>query len=238
MKTQVITALLAATAATLTFGAIAPSASASGLVPQQEGEIDVGLGCLDASACITLDPIFQSITSLTDSTTDSPSRLFVDNFDTSNTYGDGLIKFGTKDAGTTHDGFWFRPSEATETEENGQLEVGTFEFTFSKVLSDLTIDFFDTESRNSTGVLKINGVDLASPDFVAKGSNSNIVSQTFTDVSSLVLKLGKDKDSGTGDGVNFQLSTSDSVDVPEPASLLGLMAVGAFGAATKLRKKS
>ncbi|MFP4006491.1 MAG: LEVG family PEP-CTERM protein [Spirulinaceae cyanobacterium] len=234
MKTQVITALLTA-ATSLTLGAIAPSASAFSLVPQQEGEIDVGLGCLDD--CITLDPIFESITSLTDSTTGSPSRLFVDNLATKNTYGGGLIKFGKGDAGTNHEGFWFRPSEATETEEKGQLEVGTFEITFSKMISELTIDFFDTETWNTTGVLAINGVDFASPNFVAKGSNSNIVSQTFTDVSSLILKLGKDYDRGTGDGVNFQLSSSDPVDVPEPASLLGLMAVGAFGA-TKLRKKS
>lgn len=235
MKTQVITALLATVATSFTLGAIAPSASAVGLVPQQEGEINVGLGCLDD--CITLDPIFKSIVSLTDSTTGSPSRLFVDNLATKNTYGGGSIQFGKGDAGTNHEGFWFRPSEATETEENGQLEVGTFEITFSSILSELTIDFFDTETWNTTGVLAINGVDLASPDFVAKGSNGNIVSQTFTDVESLVLKLGKDYTRGTGDGVNFQLSSSDPAVVPEPASLLGLLAIGAFGA-TKLQKKS
>lgn len=231
MKTQTITALLATTVASFTLGAIAPSASAFSFVPQQEGEVNVGLGCLDN--CIELDPIFANITSLTDSTTGSKSRLFVDNFDTNNSYGNGAIKFFTKDAGTNHEGFWFRPSEIAE--ENGQLEVGTFEFTFSSILSELTIDFFDTESFSTTGVLAINGVDLLSPDFVAKGSNGNIVSQTFTDVQSIVLKLGKDYASGTGDGVNFKLA-GEPAAVPEPASLLGLLAIGALGA-TKLRQK-
>ncbi|MEC4803011.1 MAG: LEVG family PEP-CTERM protein [Jaaginema sp. PMC 1079.18] len=232
MKTQVITALLATTVTTLTLGAIAPSAFAISFVPQEEGEIDVGLGCLNT--CITLDPIIENIVSLTDSTTGSKSRLFVDNFSTNNDYGNGLVKFFTTDAGTNHQGFWFRPSEVTE--ENGQLEVGTFEITFSNILSELTLDFFDTESWNTTGVLAINGVNLANPNFVASGSNGNIVSQTFTDVKSIVLKLGKDYASGTGDGVNFKLA-GEPAAVPEPASLLGLLAVGAFGA-TKLRKKS
>ncbi|MGB3694387.1 MAG: LEVG family PEP-CTERM protein [Spirulinaceae cyanobacterium] len=241
MNNQLLISLVAATATITTFSS---SALAGSLVPQKEGEINVGLGCidLDPNKCIEVSeiPFIKSIESLTDSTTGNRSRLFVDNLATANTYGSGTnaIKFKTKDAGTNPTDFWFRPSEHNEStgyaEEKGQLEVGTFSFTFTEILKELSVDFFDTESNSTTGIIAINGVNLASPDWVAKGADGNIVSQTFTNISSITLKLGQDYNGGTGDGVDFNLNKQD---VPEPTTLLSLLAVGLFGA-TSLGKAS
>ena len=214
-------------------------AFASDFTPRQHGEINVGLGCLDT--CIDAGSIFESIISLTDSTTQSRSRLFVDYFgegDERQSYGDGKVVLNTRDAGTNSLGFWFRPSEYNvetgENEERGQLEVGTYLLNFSQTLAELTIDYFDTESFNTTGVLAINGQRLDEPAYVAKGRNNNIFSQTFTNVSSIELKLGWDKPRGTGDGVNFRLSGEPAESVPEPASLLGLLTVA--GSSLLLKK--
>lgn len=217
----------------------APSALAAGFAPiAQEGEIDVGLGCLDSQQCFASSslPFIESITSLTDASTGSKSRLFIDNLSTKNQYGSS-VTLEKKDAGTNHQGFWFRPSEVTE--EKGQLEVGTFTFLFEDLLSNLTIDFFDTEFLNSTGVLAINGVDLSTPDWIAKGKNSSIASLTYQNVQSITLKLGNDTLQGTGDGVNFRFSNIEVADVPEPGTLIGLMGVGALGTlVTKRRSKT
>lgn len=235
MKFQFLTSLLAATA-TVATGALVAPASAFDFVPQQEGEVYVGLECYDG--CIELDPIFESIVSLTDASTGYTSRLFVDNFTTTNNYGNGAVKFGLKDAGTTHDGFWFRPSEYNANgtaEETGQLEVGTFQFNFSSVISELTIDFFDTESNPTTGAIAINGIAIE--DWLTKGGNSNIQSKTYYDVSSITLKLGNDTVSGTGDGVNFRMGGEPTEAVPEPASIVaGLLASAGFAAARKRAK--
>ncbi len=222
----------------------APSALAAGFAPiAQEGEIDVGLGCLDSQQCFSSSslPFIESIISLTDASTGSRSRLFIDSLSTKNQYGSS-VKLQKKDAGTNHQGFWFRPSEYDEatgqSEEKGQLEVGTFTFLFEDLLSSLTIDFFDTEFLNSTGVLAINGVDLSTPDWIAKGPNSNIASLTYQNVQSITLKLGNDTVKGTGDGVNFRFSNIEVAEVPEPGTLIGLMGVGALGAlVTKRRTK-
>ena len=173
-----------------------------------------------------------------DSTTGTQSRLFVDDVTGgSNTYTDGTdtVSFLPVDAGTNSTGFWYRPVDTDE--ENGQLEVGTFKFTFTQTLSELIIDFFDTERNNQTGVVSINGI--ATQDYVAKGPNSNVRTSTFYDVSTITLKLGYDDwtlingKENTGDGVNFRLA---SVAVPEPASILGLGVVAALGA-LGLRKR-
>ncbi|MEM6520286.1 MAG: LEVG family PEP-CTERM protein [Cyanobacteria bacterium P01_C01_bin.70] len=240
-------ASLGASAACL--AGMSTSASAMNFVPQQQGEINVGLGCLES--CITVDPIFESIVSLEDSTSGTQSRLFVDYFgdgDKTTTYGNGQskVKFKTKDAGTNSTGFWFRPSERQVlgqddagndifgTEEKGQLEVGTYLFNFSQTLEELTIDFFDTESWDTTGVLAINGQSLDNPDYVAKGRDGNVASQTFYNVTSLELKLGFDKAKGTGDGVNFRMSGVPAPQsVPEPAAALGLLAIAGLGLARK-----
>lgn len=218
-------------------GTMPLAASAIDFVPKQQGEINVGLGCLDT--CIDVGSIFESIVSLDDDTTQTKSRLFVDYFgmdDVEQSFGQGAntVVLRTRDAGTNASGFWFRPSEVEPdggNEEMGQLEVGTYRFNFARRLEELTIDFFDTESKNSTGVLAINGQAIATPDFVMKGEDGNIVSQTFTNVNSIELKLGLDRASGTGDGVDFRMSGIPSV--PEPAMIVGLMAIAGLG----LRRK-
>ncbi len=239
MKRQLLISLIATAATTATLSTFSANAFAGSLVPQKEGEINVGLGCIDTDPDKCIDPssipFIESIESITDSSTDARSRLFVDDFSTANTYGSGTnaIQFQIRDAGTNPNKFWFRPSE--HNEENGQLEVGTFKFTFTQALADLTIDFFDTESKNTTGVIAINGVELNSPEWIEKGNDGNIVSQTFFDITSITLKLGHDNNRGTGDGVDFNVS---SVDVPEPAALLSLLAVGLVGAASRSKKEN
>lgn len=233
MKTQLFNSLLAITTATLALGGLATQASAVNLTPQTEGEIDVGLGCIDPNQCLqtsdsNLFPFIDSIVSETDVTTGSRSRLFIDNRLTESKYGDNITLKGN-DAGTNHTGFWFRPSEYNESdgssEERGQLEVGTFTFNFSTIFEELTLDWFDTESTNTTGVTAINGI--AFEDWVPNGSDKNIFSQTFTDVESITLKLGNDKPNGTGDGVNFQMTGKPApVSVPEPTTLGSLAIVG------------
>jgi len=129
---------------TLATGLLAPAASAAtfDLVPPPEGEVDVGLGCFDNN-CVQLHTLIESIESLVDSTTGERSLLFVDNLLTANTYHDGDISFAAGDRGTNPDGLFFRPVAG---EEDGQLEIGTFEFHFTQTLDELQIDFFDVES--------------------------------------------------------------------------------------------
>ncbi|MGB0564078.1 MAG: LEVG family PEP-CTERM protein [Spirulinaceae cyanobacterium] len=241
MKTQLFSSLLAA-AATVATGVYATPALAFDFVPMEEGEIDVGLGCYDD--CIQLDPIFESIVSLTDSSSGSRSRLFVDNLATKSTYNNGGVEFKQKDAGTNQTGYVFRPSEYNEStgyaEEKGQLEVGTYTFNFSSVLSELTIDFWDTES-NGTGIMYLNGQDVrkAGGSWLAGGSNNNVQSKTFFDVSSITISFGNDTAGGTGDGVNFRMAGTPAPDAatPEPFSMIGAgLALGA-GALLKNRKK-
>ncbi|MEM8544530.1 MAG: LEVG family PEP-CTERM protein [Cyanobacteria bacterium P01_H01_bin.119] len=233
MKVISLLSFTSAIAATAAMATVAPSASAFDFTPQQTGEINVGLGCIDPNACIDPGSIFESIVSLEDSTTGSRSRLFVDYFGA----GDEVqkykqddktkVKFLTRDAGTTSDGYWFRPSEYNadgSNEEQGQLEVGTYQFNFAQELEELTIDFFDTERDGETGVLAINGQSIT-PNYVPKGKDGNIASQTFTNVNSIVIKFGWDKPNGTGDGVDFQLSGKPAPSVPEPATLLGFLAI-------------
>lgn len=244
MKRQLLTGLIATAATIATLGTFSSSASAASLVPQKEGEINVGLGCIDPDPdkCIDVNsmPFIESIESLTDATTGSRSRLFVDNLSTANTYGSGknAIQFKTKDAGTNPEAFWFRPSEHNEdtgyAEEKGQLEVGTFAFTFTEMLEELTVDYFDTESKKSTGIIAINGVALDDPYWVPKGKDSNIFSQTFFKVSSITLKLGKDHKRGTGDGVDFNINKHQ--DIPEPTTLLSLLTIGLLGAGLQRKK--
>ncbi|NEQ43222.1 MAG: PEP-CTERM sorting domain-containing protein [Leptolyngbya sp. SIOISBB] len=238
-KVSCITPILAASAIGL--GAIAPEAQATSLVPQQEGEVNVGLGTCLGSGCsyLTLDSIIQSVESLEDSSTGTKSRLFVDQAGTDNTYGG--IQFLSTDIGTS-DGsgdFWFRPVAmdqhgTTPLVENGQLEVGTFEFTFSQVLGDLTVNWFDTERSGGTSYTAFDAQgDTIATGTIAAGSNGNVQETTLTNVKSIILNLGERK-GRTGDGVNFQLDST--VAVPEPGLMMGLGAfalAGGFG----LRKR-
>jgi hypothetical protein len=242
MKATILKSVLTVATASMALSGFATQASAVGLTPNQEGEINVGVEVEDAEYLSNdLFPFIESIVSEVDETTGTKSRLFIDSFGTANGYAGG-VQLGTKDAGTNHEGFWFRPSEYVngESEEQGQLEVGTFTFNFNTVFEDLTINWFDTESSNTTGVTAINGVAVENPDWVTKGKDGNIFSQTFTNIESITLKLGNDTEGGTGDGVNFQLSGNPvPQSVPEPATLGGLAIVGlALAGRRKLQNRS
>lgn len=235
------------TAATVATGFMAPSASALSLVPQEEGEVDVGLGaCLSPSSetgdpCeyLELSSLIDSIESLVDDSTGTKSRLFVDKSGTLNTYGDGAVQFLPFDGGTPQEGYWFRPAAmmadgVTPLEENGQLEVGTFKFNFDETLETLTVRWFDTELEGGTSFI-VDGIFDSVSGVVPAGPDQNIYEQTFTNVSMLTLDLGENTEPGTGDGVDFQLETT--ADIPEPASTLGLGVLGLMGALS-LRKRN
>jgi len=226
-------------ASTVTAGLIAPSASALSLVPQAEGEVELtnindDLGGLVGPA-VTLPDLIASVESLANPDNVNPtfSRLFVDNLDTDNDY--GSIKFDSEQ-GTFPSGFWYRPSEGVEAQ--GQLEVGTFKFTFKEILPELTVRYFDTESSNTTGVPEFfadadtDGTIVGGVNPVPEGEDGNIYTQTWEDVSFITLKLGNDTPGGLGDGVDFQLET-----VPEPGTVLGLGTLAMAGG-LGLRKRN
>jgi hypothetical protein len=241
LKTLGVT--LAAGASSLLMGG---QAQAISLVPQAEGQIDVGSGCF--TTCITLNPLIASVQSLVDATTGTQSLLFVDDLATGvNSYNGGAIQFQAGDTGTTPTGYWFRPVEVESRgghEENGQLEVGTFRFNFAKTLKSLTVAYFDTESNNTTGVsnssgsfisvLGTDGTLVAGLNPISQNGQSNIQYQTWSNVNYITLKLGGDNVRwSTGDGVDFQLSA----DVPEPTSMASLALVGIAGGLGALRKR-
>lgn len=235
-------------AATLGFGifTLAPAANAASLTPSIEGEIKTDLGCISLANCIdttdsTQMPFTYSVKSLDyDNDNDGvgpkfgKSLLFADKRSTANNYDLG-ITFGTSDAGTnaSPDQIWLRPSARLEdgsTFENGQLEVGRFAFDFlGKTASMLTLDLFDVEDKNFTGVLKVNGVALASAMYATVGADPNNKRQrlTLTNVQSFEIQLGKPGPdsvfSNTGDGVLLQAS------VPEPGNVVSLSVLAAAG---------
>jgi hypothetical protein len=251
-----VTSLIAAS--TVTAGLMAPSASAIELLPPQdlETEINVGVtgsesGCLDATKCI--DPSFlpwiESIESLVDETSGTQSRLFIDILGETNSIYDGgslgTANLLAEDLGTTPPppGAWFRPSETNANgsvgEEDGQLEVGTYKFTFTKLIPELTIKYFDTETSGTTGVPNFfaealtDGMLISGENPVPLGEDGNLYFQTWKNVSEITLKLGQDQE-GTGDGVDFQLIKED---VPEPGTVLGLGTL-AMASAFGLRKRN
>lgn len=233
---------LAAGATTLLVGG---QAQAISLVPQGEGQVslsNVDGGACFSGTCLDLNPLISSVESLTDATTGTQSLLFVDDLTTENYYDGTAIHFEAGDVGTNPSGYWFRPVEVSSIdsngdrnyEENGQLEVGTFKFNFAKAIEKLTIAYFDTESNNTTGVfggvLGTDGLLVNGDNPIPSGSNSNIKYQTWSNVTYITLKLGKDTN-GTGDGVDFQMS------VPEPTSMASFALVGIAGGLGALRKR-
>jgi hypothetical protein len=225
-----------------------PSAKAASLVPQQEGEVQTNLGCLDPTQCIDTTLLGYTVTSLDYDGAGGygSSRLFVDSTSTSNTYeGQGLkVSFGTKDAGTNPalNEYWFRPVAITESgnvPEDGQLEVGRFLFEFTEVMSEITLDFFDVEDIG-TAILMLNGEDIT--DLVLQaGKNNGIQSLTLYDVKSFEVQLGNadsTKFPKTGDGVDLK-GTVVPKAVPESGTTLSLGAlvvVSIFG--LRQRKKT
>ena len=242
---RITTVTAGVAASTMVVGLVAPSAMADPL--NVEGEFETGFGCLED--CLEMPVGFiDSVVSLAwaDAETgeNQYSRLFLDNLDTANTYTDGTetVQFSDGDIGTKTEGYAFRA--VAPGEENGQLEVGDFEFTFTKAIDELTISFFDVESNNSTGVTHVNGQSITSDAFGNPSviptslGDSSLASMTFYDVESLILTVGKDRAGTSGDGVTFWLhGFEESIEpVPEPSSILGLgflAAAGAFG----LRKR-
>ena len=220
--------------------AAAPAANATNLIPQREGEIELtNLQVLDESKAIDTSELGFSVTSLlfdeagTGEIDYGLSRLFVDAKGTENTYGsgNGAVRFGSRDFGTTEgDGeFWLRAA-AIQTDgtasEGGELEVGRFLFEFEEELDKITLDFFDSESSPFSGVLEVNGQSV--DNFLESGEDGNTQSITLNNVSSFVIQLGKDNGRGSGDGVT--LSGIQSVPEPTTTISLGALAVaGMFG---------
>ncbi|MEL6461894.1 MAG: LEVG family PEP-CTERM protein [Cyanobacteria bacterium J06621_15] len=228
----------------LGFAAAAPAANAAGLIPEREGEIQLtNLQALDENQAIDTSDLGFRVTSLLfddDSSQDvnyGLSRLFVDAKGTENDYGDGFIRFGAFDGGTTEEEnqFWLRAA-AIQTDgvasEGGELEVGRFLFEFEEELDKVTLDFFDSESSPFSGILEVNGQSME--QFLAAGEDGNTQSITLNNVSSFVIQLGKDNGRGSGDGVTL----SGIKSVPEPTTTLGLGALAAAGMfGVKKRKK-
>ncbi|MDB9526682.1 LEVG family PEP-CTERM protein [Oscillatoria sp. CS-180] len=228
------------TASVLGMTVLAPSAQAFNLVPSAEGEIKTkDLGCLTGNDCFELDSnIFSSVTSEIDDSTGTRSYLFVDRKGTQNTYNDtvngGTFTFGAVDSGTTEstEHYWFRPVAVNPDGsliEGGELEVGTFTFEFTRMLSELNLSFFDTE-RSGTTSYSINGGDFVT---IASGPDANIQDVALTDVKTITLNLGE-RFGRTGDGVNFNGTAS----VPEPSLVLGALAATAGGAVFRKRRQA
>ncbi|BAY83603.1 hypothetical protein NIES267_30920 [Calothrix parasitica NIES-267] len=228
----------------LGFAAAAPAANATSLIPQQEGEIQLtNLQSLDQNQTIDTSDLGFSVTSLLFDDDNSQnvnyglSRLFVDAKGTENDYGDGFIRFGAEDGGTTEGlGEFYLRAAAIQTDgvasEGGELEVGRFLFEFDQELDKVTLDFFDSESSPFSGILEVNGQSME--EFLAAGEDGNTQSISLNNVSSFVIQLGKDDGKGKGDGVT--LSGIQSVPEPTTTFSLGALAVaGMFG--VKKRKQ-
>lgn len=235
---------ISAVGASLAIAAGMAPASAMSLVPQQEGEVNVGLGNSLAGSYLTTSGF--TVESLVDSSNGTKSRLFVDRAGTNNTYGG--VKFQSTDVGTADksNAYWFRPvamkADGRTTEvENGQLEVGTYKFSFNSQISQMVLRLFDTETAGTRYSL-----DGSNWTNVTPGSNNNIFEAKLSDVRTLFLDLGQralDKNGnkvGTGDGVNFQLdlASSNSSAAPEPATMTGIALAGAGFAAARRRRKT
>ena len=232
-------------------------AQAASLVPQKEGEIKTGLGCLDPNFCIdTTDsskvPFTYSVESLEyDFDGKGPqfgkSRLFADDRKTTNS---NLQKFGItfkrEDEGTNPaiGQTWFRAvayeEGAKKPFENGRLEVGRFKFDFlGKTANEIRLSFFDTEDANFTGVVELNGQKLTGQALldmlIPAGPDGNIQTLVLKGVEDLVVQFGKpgpDSVFGrTGDGVSLQVS------VPESETTLGLSVLAVAGVLTLKRRK-
>ena len=204
---------------------IAPIAEAAPLIPNEEAEIDVTAeGCLEADECITdlTNVGISSITSLVDVSTETASRLFVDTQYTANIYSNPGATFNnyveflaSGDEGTRPEDLVYRPST---DEEDGRLEVGTFQIDFLAPIAKLAIDFFDVEWGGKTAVLGVNGEEFETADIIELGDK---VTRIYEGVTSIILQLGFDNpvEGRTGDGVSFALR---DVSVPEPGSIVAL----------------
>ena len=240
----VATASLSAIAA-LAGGLFAPSAQAINLVPQQEGEVKTSLGCL-TDDCFELDSeLFYSVESHEVEALGTASYLFVDQKGTTNNYetkGGTHFSFGSTDLGTTEPLYehWFRPV-AVDSDKNpiegGELEVGSFTFTFKNVLSELNLSFFDTEDEGTSFDVYYADGSSYGETVVLAGKNKNIQDFTLYGVKKIKLNLGNADSSKfrhTGDGVNFQ----GTATVPEPSMMLGAIAAIVGGGMLRQRRQA
>jgi hypothetical protein len=229
-----------ATAATVTLGALSVSSAAHAinLVPQAEGEIGLennGFACLSNANCIDTRPSGFTITSLGYNGKPA-SLLFSDKRNTANNYtttagsfginfrGDTSVDEGTN---TTLGEYWLRPVAVDKDGkplEDGRLEVGRYNFDFlGKTMSEVVLNLFDVEYKNSTKVIKVNGVTQTLASLVAAaGPDSNIQTITLRNVQNFEIQLGQQGGKfKTGDGVALQ-----GTAVPEPAANVSLGALG------------
>jgi len=234
-------------------------AKAASLVPQTEGEIKLtNLDCLPGINCIdtTTLPFGYTVTSLEyDFDNKGPkfgiSRLFADDRTTTNpeltSFG---IFFKAEDEGTNPPigQTWFRPvANVLDSNgnlvpfEKGRLEVGRFKFDLGKTVGEVRLDFFDTEDKNFTGVIEVNGVALTGQALLdmllPAGPDSNIQTLVLKDVKDFVVQLGKPGPDSvfkrTGDGVAL------TVSVPESGTTVGLSVLAVAGLITlKSRKRA
>ncbi|MUG97048.1 PEP-CTERM sorting domain-containing protein [Scytonema sp. UIC 10036] len=233
---------------TLSIGIAAnmPAAHAISLVPNQEGEIKLtNFGCVvNPSDCIDTSSLGFTVTSLDyGSEYGLPqyglSRLFVDMNGTANNWASG-ISFAKTDAGTNPSAYqlWLRPvaiKKDSSVPENGQLEIGRYEFTFDRAYEDLELSFLDVETSGFSGILSVNG-QPPTQLLPAKGNNK-IQTLKLNNVKSFIVQLGiagSQSKIQPGDGV--RLAGIATKPVPEPGTTLslGVLAfVGLFG----LRKR-
>jgi hypothetical protein len=247
-----------ATATTIGIGALSISSAAHAAVFNSfnlgaEGEVALtnnGSTCLSNATCIQTQPFGFKVTSLDydglSPTSNKPSLLFSDNRDTANTYkkGGATISFFGEDGGTKLDEgtntplgqFWLRPvalGSNGKPLEKGRLETGLFNFDFlGETVSKLVLSLHDVEYKDSTKVIKVNGVTQTLASLIATvGENPNNAIQEITlrNVKNFEIQLGQvgqnpDKDGisfNTGDGVTLQ-----GTAVPEPGVNASLGALG------------
>lgn len=250
MNIKLVTTLTIVTLAS-TLASVATPVFGFNLVPQQEGEINVGLG--NPLAGNYLATTGFTVESLPDETTGVISRLFVDKAGTANVYGG--VQFDAYDASTAENvggGYWFRPAymgynDQGQLLENGQLEVGTFRITFDQVMETLLVRWFDTEFLQGTAGTRFWAYDLADNliqfGMVAPLGPNNIQTRSFSNVKSIVLDVGEYV-GNREDGVNFQMEGTPiaplpTQEVPEPSAVAGLLIGGcALKAARRRRGKT
>ncbi|MBH8561187.1 LEVG family PEP-CTERM protein [Nostoc sp. CENA67] len=129
--------------------------------------------------------------------------------------------------------------------ENGQLEVGKFQFDFKNPLEALKLSFFDVEDSKHTGIFSYTnseGKTFSIQELLAGKEDGNLQSLIIKDVQSFVVQLGNpgqkygyndSQFAKTGDGVDLQLET-----VPEPGDMAGLGALAMLGIISRRQRKN
>jgi hypothetical protein len=241
-----------ATATTIGIGAlsISSAAQAAGFTSfdlGQEGEIALtnnSSTCLSNATCLQTQPFGFKVTSLAYNSTNKTSLLFSDNRSTANTYKksgatisffgeDGKIKLD-EGTNTPLGQFWLRPlalDNKGKPLEKGRLETGLFNFDFlGETVSKLVLNLHDVEYKDSTKVIKVNGVTQTLASLIAAaGPNDNIQQLTLRNVQNFEIQLGQLGSNSDPNGTSF--TTGDGVTlqgtaVPEPGVNASLGALG------------